>query len=732
MGMTAGCARCHDHKYDPIRQKEFYQLYAFFNRVPEKGLDGRAGNAEPILTLPTPLQEAQVKELETAIQTREKALADTIVDPVQKEWEKVRLYNLPAEPRKGLMAHYGLDGSFADLSGNYRNGRTFSGDVTYGEGQVGEGAGFNGEAHVDLGNTASFDRDRPFSIATWVRSGGVNPMVIMAKTEGERGYSLTFGQSIPLGDLTRGAHLFLNLASSEKNAIRVKSKNRVYGGQWLHLTLTYDGSSKASGVNLLIDGKPQDLESIQDNLTDSIVTDASLDIGNRKNGGPFQGSVDDLRFYDRVLNPAEISVLAVDQPARALLFKQASRRSKSEKERLREYFLTHDAPPELRKLFSELTELKLQKKQLDKQIPTVMVMKDSEKPRDTHVLGRGDYRNLGEKVTAGVPAFLPPLPKDAPQNRLGLAQWLVSDAHPLTARVAVNRFWQMYFGQGLVKTVEDFGSQGELPSHRELLDWLATEFVRTGWDVKAMQRLIVSSAAYRQSSKADPALIEKDPENRLIARGPRIRLQAEMIRDMALASGGLLNDEIGGPSVFPEQPKGLWEDIAFGNIYSAQIYIPSEGKDLYRRGMYSFWKRTAPPPVMSTFDAPDREKCTARRPVTNTPLQSLALMNDPAFVEAARALAERMIQEGGPKPAKRIAHGFRRVTARTPQSKEMRILQNLARVQLDKYNREPEEAAKLLAVGSKKPASSTNSSEVAAWTIVASAIMNLDEAITKE
>jgi hypothetical protein len=732
MGMTAGCARCHDHKYDPIKQKEFYQLYAFFNRVPEKGLDGRAGNAEPILTLPTPIQAAQVKELETAIKTREKALADNIVEPVQQEWEKIRLYNFPAEPRKGLLAHYPLDGSFADVSGNYRNGRTLSGDVTYGEAQVGEGGGFNGEAHVDLGNTAPFERDQPFSIAGWIRSGGVNPMTIFDKSEGERGYSLTFGESIPLGDLTRGAHLFLNLSASEDNAIRVKSKKRVFGGQWIHLTLTYDGSSKASGINLFVNGKPEMLEALQDNLTSSIRTGAPLEIGDRGRGGPFQGNIDDLRFYDRVLYPAEIDVLAVDQPARGLLFQQASRRSKAEKERLREYFLAHDAPLELRKQFTELTELKLQKKKLDKQIPTVMVMKDSEKPRETHILGRGDYRNIGEKVTAAVPAFLPPLPTDAPQNRLGLAQWLVSGAHPLTARVAVNRFWQMFFGTGIVKTVEDFGSQGELPVHRELLDWLATEFVRTGWDVKAMHRLIVTSAAYRQSSKADPALIERDPENRLLARGPRMRLQAEMIRDTALASSGLLNDEIGGPSVFPGQPKGLWEDIAFGNIYSAQIYTPSEGKDLYRRGMYTFWKRTAPPPVMATFDAPDREKCAARRPVTNTPLQSLALMNDPAFIEAARALAERMISDGGTSSAKRIASGFRRVTARNPASKEMRILQDLARLQLDNYKRRPEDAAKLLEIGSTKSASSAPPGELAAWTMVASAIMNLDEAITKE
>jgi hypothetical protein len=731
MGMTMGCARCHDHKYDPIKQKEFYQLYAFFNRVPEKGLDGRAGNAEPILTLPTPEQEVYVKELEAAIKAREKALGDKVVGPIQEEWEKTRLDTLPPEPREGLLAHYALDGSFADLSGNYRHGRMLTGDVSYSEARVGDGAAFNGEAHVDLGNTAPIDRNQPFTIAAWVRSAGVNPMVIFDKTEGERGYRLYAGESIPLPELTRGSHLFFYLGHSEKNAIRVKTTGRPYGAEWFHLALSYDGAGKAAGVKFFVNGKPQELEILQDNLTDSANSGASLALGNRAKGGPFQGSIDDLRFYNRVLKQPEIDVLFIHQPARALLPEQPSRRSKSEKERLREYFLTYDAPEPDSRLFAELGELKLRKKQLDKQIPTLMVMKDVETPRDTHVLGRGDYRNRGEKVSAGVPSFLPPLPKDAPANRLGLARWLVSESHPLTARVAVNRYWQMYFGHGIVKTVEDFGSQGEMPVHQELLDWLATEFVRTGWDVKAMQRLIVTSATYRQSSKIDPALIEKDPENRLLARGPRVRLQAEMIRDAALAASGLLHEEVGGPSVRPYQPKGLWEDIAYGGIYSAQIYEPSRGKDLYRRSMYTLWKRTAAPASLATFDAPDREKCTARRPVTNTPLQSLVLMNDPTFIEAARSLAQHMIENGN-TTAKRVVYGFRRVTGRTPVARELRILQQLARDQVDGYKRQPAEAAKLIDIGESVPSNKIDRTELAGWTMVASAIMNLDEAITKE
>ena len=318
-----------------------------------------------------------------------------------------------------------------------------------------------------------------------------------------------------------------------------------------------------------------------------------------------------------------------------------------------------------------------------------MVMAELEKPRETFVLARGDYRNQTEKVQPGVPAMLPPLPKDAPLNRLTLAKWLVDPDHPLTARVAVNRFWQMYFGHGIVKTQEDFGVQGEPPVHPELLDWLATEFVRTGWDIRAMQRLIVTSATYRQSSKVTPALLEKDPENRLLARGPRFRLPAEMIRDTALAASGLLNDEIGGPSVLPYQPQGpVGRDGVRRRLLGADLRA-EHGKDLYRRGMYTFWKRTVPPASLATFDAPDREKCTGRRALTNTPLQALVLLNDPTYVEAARALAQRTLLEGGKDEKSRLDFAFRLATARKPSGKEAGVLRKLLDDGADVVRAEP-------------------------------------------
>jgi hypothetical protein len=353
-------------------------------------------------------------------------------------------------------------------------------------------------------------------------------------------------------------------------------------------------------------------------------------------------------------------------------------------------------------------------------------------PRDTFVLARGDYRNQTEKVQPGVPSMLPPLPDGAPLNRLALARWLVDPKHPLTARVAVNRFWQTYFGLGIVKTQEDFGVQGDAPVHPELLDWLATEFIRTGWDIRAMQRLIVTSATYRQSSAVTPALHDRDPDNRLLARGPRGRLPAELVRDTALAASGLLNTEIGGPSVLPYQPKGLWEEMAFGEGFSAQSYVQSHGRDLYRRGMYTFWKRTVPPASLATFDAPDREKCTARRALTNTPLQALILMNDPTYVEAARALAQRTILEGGKDDSSRLGYAFRLATARKPTGSESDVLRRLLQHRLEGFRKDPRAAARLVAVGESARDSRIDTADLAAWTTVTSAILNLDETITKQ
>jgi hypothetical protein len=347
-------------------------------------------------------------------------------------------------------------------------------------------------------------------------------------------------------------------------------------------------------------------------------------------------------------------------------------------------------------------------------------MEEMKSPRDTHILIRGEYNRPGKSVTPGVPSALHGLPAGAPANRLALARWIIDPANPLTARVTVNRWWQMYFGAGIVRTVEDFGVQGERPSHPELLDALAVELVRSGWDVKHLQKTIVMSATYRQSSVATPALRERDPDNRLLARGPRFRLPAEVVRDQALAASGLLVERLGGPSVRPYQPEGLWKEIATDTQYEQ-----GKGADLYRRSLYTYWKRTVVPPTMSTFDAPGREACTVRETRTNTPLQALALMNDVTYVEAARALAERMIKEG-------IARGFRRVTARPPTADEEKILRRTLEANLEQFRKNPEAARKLVSAGESKPDPKCDVAELAAMTTVASLILNLDETITKE
>jgi hypothetical protein len=395
--------------------------------------------------------------------------------------------------------------------------------------------------------------------------------------------------------------------------------------------------------------------------------------------------------------------------------------------KVRNYYRRQNSS-EFKQMFDEVRERRDENDALDRTIPTTMVAKEVEQPRETFMLMRGEYDKKGDKVEAGVPAILPPLPKDAPTNRLGFAKWLVEPSHPLTARVTVNRFWQQYFGVGFVKTAEDFGVQGERPSHPDLLDWLATEFMRTGWDVKELQRLIVTSATYRQSSRMRPELLAKDPENRLLARGPRFRLDGEVLRDTALYVSGLLIDKPGGHSVKPFEPPGLWEAVSFNN---SQKYIPDKGEGQYRRSLYTYWKRQSPPPNMLIFDAPTREYCVVRRPRTNTPLQALVLMNDPQFVEAARAFAQRMMTEVSGDAKKRITYAVRLATGRTPGADEIKVLLDVYHKQLAEFRTNAEEAEKFLNVGSFKANADLDKDELAAWTTIASMILNLDETVTK-
>ncbi len=769
LGVTMGCARCHDHKYDPIKQKEFYRFYAFFNTVPERGLDGYEGNAVPVLQLPSAEQKREIVDLNQQIASVLTAMPEKEVLALRNEWQKTRIATLPEPAREGLVTHYAFNGDLSDDFSRH-DGKLVRGEVVYEDGPTGKAAEFSGETEVNLGQAGDFDVREPFALCLWLNLYALKSSEVLQKKDASEhwtGYELGFGDVAYTGRHQRNVRVVVQLAARWPDAaIEVQTRDRVPMDAAHHVLVNYDGSGKAAGLKIFVDGKPWEIEIVRDALQGTFRTSSSLEIGNKNIGGLFQGQVADLRIYTRTLTDTEAENLAVHLPARVLLTELAgtpateiatlqpdqppqeadigelakaesneqkqARLEKQHQARLSEYFLKHDAPEKYRQLYSRLAELRKERDKLEKSITTTMVMAEMSKPRDTFVLGRGQYDNKGEKVAPGVPSFLPPMSRDLPPNRLGLAKWIVDPSNPLTARVVVNQYWQQYFGTGIVKTAEDFGSQGEPPSHPELLDWLATEFVRSGWDIKAMQRLIVTSATYRQSSRASRELIERDPENRLLARGPRFRLSAEMVRDNALAISGLLNDKIGGPSVYPYQPKGLWEEMAFGEGYSGQSYTQSSGSDLYRRGMYTVWKRTVPPPSLTLFDAPDREKCTARRAVTNTPLQALVLLNDPTYVEASRALAVRTLHDAGKSDRTRIDFAFKLATARTPNLQERSVLLRSLREFRSTYRQDQANASKLLSVGETKADSSLEPAELAAWTTVASMILNLDETNTKQ
>jgi hypothetical protein len=512
--------------------------------------------------------------------------------------------------------------------------------------------------------------------------------------------------------------------------LRVSTKSKIAPSKWQHLFATYDGLSRAEGISIHVDGCKQETEILQNSLGGSIRTRKPFQLAARCGGNCFTGQLDDVRIYSRELSADEVAALAAKDDVRDVLAIPPANRTAEQQRSLETRFLSATSD-EYRSLLKRRDDLAAEFATLQKSAPTSMVMREQATPRKTFVLERGEYDRPQQQVGAGVPAILPPLRADAPPNRLALARWLVDPSHPLTARVVVNRFWQMYFGTGLVKTAEDFGTQGELPSHPDLLDWLAVEFVRSGWNVKALQRRIVTSDTYKQSSKATAELLARDPENRLLARGPRFRLPAETIRDQALSLSGLLVEKLGGPSVMPYEPAGLWEELAYGGGFSAQTYRQGKGDDLYRRSLYTFWKRTAPPTALNSFDAPDREFCVVRRSRTNTPLQALVLLNEPTYVEAARKLAERMIAAGD-DTQQRIDFGFRSATSRRPTPAERKILTRALEQRRKSYQENPSAASKLLQVGESIRNQKLDPIELAAWTIVASAIMNLDETITKQ
>lgn len=711
LGLTVACTQCHDHKYDPITQKEFYQLYAFFNTLPENGLDGSKGNAMPLISAPRPDQGRLLAAIAGNIAEFEKRLASPIpeVDAAQTKWEVTALEEAKQAWQLGEVN--------AVLS---QGGATLK--------KLEDGSYLATEKNPDKETYEVRLLLRPeFRQVTAVRLEALPDDSLPMKGAGRS----------PNGNI---------VMTGVKIAVRTDSKG---ADEWLDLPIKAaeaDFSQPEYQIGGVLDADPANGWGIYPEvgkahqamftLSDPLPLDSPREVRVTLD---FQS-----QFSQHQIGRFRLAVTAAPQPQLAdalpadvatALATPAEKRSEDQAAALRKHY-REKVSPEFARLSEDLANMKKQRTDVEKLVPTVMVMQDMPQPRETFVLIRGAYDKPGDKVTPNVPSFLPPLP-EGPTNRLALAQWLTDPGHPLMSRVTVNRYWQLFFGTGLVKTAEDFGTQGELPSHPELLDWLATDFTSpdgSAWDVKRLMRQIVTSSTYRQASIVTPELKAKDPENRLLARGPRHRLQAEFIRDQALFLGGLLNRKIGGASVSPYQPAGIWEELASradGKNWTAQEYSQSHGEDLYRRTMYTYWKRTAPPPSLMTFDAPDRETCTVRRARTNTPLQALVLMNDPTYVEASRKFAERIMTAGKGTTDERLTLAFSSSVSRPPTEAELAVLRRVYEKQLARFQATPEAAARLLAVGESPRDESLNASELAAWTVVTSTVLNLDESLTK-
>ncbi|HYO80720.1 MAG TPA: DUF1553 domain-containing protein, partial [Bryobacteraceae bacterium] len=671
-------------------QRDFYRMFAYFNNVPEMGRAMKYGNSPPVIAAPLTEQRQSAEALQRMIEAADATLAKY-------------------SPR----ASVSIAGRWAATSGQVA---------------AFPSAEFDGSRFVDGGTAANFEITEPWSIAADIRPDTDDGSIVSRMVENEKGKG--YGVHLDRGKV----HVHLTSAYAD-DAIRVETEQKVIEpGRVHHVTVTYDGTVSAAGVRVYVDGEPAALKVLLDSLYRPFGNagrkfSQPLRVG--AGWGPerrFRGHMESLRIYDRVLPPTEIRAMALRQDLSSIAAKPSQTRRAVENFAFRSQWLNHEAPQTAKEAWATKLALERKLEKLQRTFPTVMVMRENPKPRPAHLLIRGAYDKPGETVDRGTPDILGPLPPGSPNDRLGLALWVANAENPLTARVAVNRIWQMMFGAGIVRTTEDFGLQGDWPSHPDLLDWLATEFVRSGWDMKGLVRLIVTSATYRQSSALTPGLLARDPDNRLLARGPRHRLSPEMIRDSALTAAGLLNTTVGGPSVKPYQPAGLWQEQAMQDME----YVRSTGPDLYRRSLYTFWKRTIPPPMMMNFDAAARETCVVRETRTNTPLQGLNLMNDVTFVEAARVIGQRMLLEGGSSPEDRLRYGFRLVLSREPKTEELAVLARSLAWHRDYFASDSARSREYLAQGEAKPDASVTPGELAAYGSVASLILNLDEAVTKQ
>ena len=729
LALSLQCARCHDHKYDPFSMQDYYRFAAFFNNIPDKVVGYSQGRmAEPLLKVPSAAQQAdQAKwnarrtELTQLLKVRPNQIAEDLA-----RWEaSLTPEQIENSGPVSLAAHFTLDDAAGPNIVNALSptaGGKLVGKFASVDGQIGKALSFEGAAHVVAPDVGNFDYQEKFTLAAWVFPTSNEASTVLSRMDEGNAFR---GYDIILEGGKVASHFVHHWPD---RAFKVVTKQALKLNAWQHIAVTYDGSQAATGLKVYVNGQAQEFDVTTNNkLTGTLRTDKPFHIGLRSKSAPFRGHIDDVRLFSAALSADEAKRLAQGASLGGLkdiLAVKAADRSAAQTERLRAYFVEH-IDPRMREWKAEIASIGQQLEQLDKAIPLTMVMGEMSPRRPTYLLRRGQYDQRGDEVQPGVLSVFAGLPNEV-KSRLDLARWLTHPQHPLTARVAVNRWWEMLFGTGLVETVEDFGGQGSLPSHPELLDWLATELIRQRWDTRAVLKQIVLSATYRQSSRATAELLERDPRNRWLARGPRHRLPAESVRDNALAISGLLVEKIGGPSVKPYQPAGLWEDVS---VERREKYAPDLGEGLYRRSMYTFWKRTCPPPGMTTFDAPDRETCVARRARTNTPLQALVLLNDPTYVEAARKFAERLIRQTDGDEA-RLDAAYQHAMGRSIEPAETNVLLKVLQTARSKFKADRAQAEKLLSVGHSPRDPQLPVEELAAWTTIANLILNLDETIS--
>jgi hypothetical protein len=742
LGLTIECARCHDHKFDPVTQKDFYRFFAFFNNIDETGEDGRFANAAPILPAPTLQQQQEMARRRAAMVAAEKRMESLLS---AQNWNQITFEDFlraPAETNAVLSTNQliSLDlRSYTEATHSITNlagDKTFEvrGTLAISNGPLNEPAlVFDGKTDLRTESLPKADSAKGWAFSAWVRRDRAAAALIFSTANfGVPPSAENYAEGLQIR-VTDSGSLDVRVAHRWPGySIQIRTRETLPLGQWQSVVVRFDGSTLAKGLRVILNGAECSRDVIHDDLTGQVnlSTPAVLGASDEQGGTKFTGA---LASVELISAPAPLDDLAGTSRRASLRFAaetSAQERRATQIDQLWRAWLEKNQP-EFAGAASEFRSARSALLALERESPSTMVMRELPQERPTFVLYRGQYDAPRDPVQPDVPEFLLSFPKSAPRNRLGLARWLTDPANPLTARVIVNRFWQSIFGTGLVKTSENFGYQGELPSHPELLDWLAVDFGDNGWNVKRLLRLMVTSATYLQDSRLTPELNERDPENRLLAHGPRQRLTGEMLRDQALFLSGLLHDEIGGPPVYPYQPTNLYKGIVVAADYPGTSYTESTGDGLYRRSLYTFWKRTVPHPTLSTFDVPDREVCTARRPKTNTPLQALATMNDTIQLEAARKFAERMLLDGGNTAPERLTYAFQLATARKPKAEESKALDSLLERRLKVYRKDPQAAQAFISVGASKPDAKLDPVELAAYANLASLILNLDETITR-